>query len=174
MDRKRVAATTLAALVLAFLLRIVPGYLVDQWVTGAPEAGILPIFGTVGQTVSALLYVTSAVEALAPTAAGVALGYWIARQAVDDDELRDGLRAAGAVGVALLGLTALAAVVVAVVSAPFLVVALSMPLSVVVVTLLGAVAGAGLERFDLVGDDGDVRAAGADDPSPPPADADAR
>ena len=154
MNRTRVGAATVGALVLASLLRTVPAYLVSQWASGEPGAGIVPVFGTIGQTVSTFLYVTSTVEALAPTAAGVALGYWIARAAVDDDELRGGLRTAGAVGVALVGLLALTAVAVSVVSDPFFVIALTTPLTVVVVTLLGAVAGAGLERFDLLGDGG--------------------
>lgn len=174
MNRKRVAAATVAALVLAFLLRTAPGYLLSLWVDGDPGAGVVPIYGSIGQTVSTLLYVTSALDALAPTAVGVALGYWIAREAVDDDARRTGLRTVGAVVVGLLGLLLPAAVVVAIVSDPFFVVTLLRPFTVLVVTFLGVVAGAGLEQFDLF-DDGTDSVGETTDPAPSAdADADAR
>ena len=152
MNRKRVTVATVGVLVLAFLLKTVPSYLLDLWASGDPGSGPLPLLDSVGQSVSLYFYIGSTITTLAPTGVGAAFGYMLAAEAADD--LREALRTAGTVAVGTLGVVAAAAVVVAVVMDPFFVITLSTPATVVIVTYLGMVGGAGVERFALLGDGG--------------------
>ena len=159
MNSRRISAVAAAVTLLSIAGRWGPGWLlgqkVDRWTTGA-DTGFLPVFGSVGQTVTTYLYAVRAVELLLPLAAGVALGVWLARR-VESDELKAGLRAVAVGSTAIVVLPIGWAIVVwSGFDTGGLAMALAMSLTLVVAgpvfVTIAAAAGVGLETLGVFDD----------------------
>lgn len=113
MDSRRISAVAAVATLLSLAGRWVPGWLlgrqIDGW-TGGGGPGVLPLLGSVGQTVSVYSNAVDVVEQLVPLAVGVALGVWLARR-VASEEHRGALRAVAVGSGAVVAVPTLAAVV---------------------------------------------------------------
>jgi len=160
MNRTRVGAATVGALVLAFLLQTVPGQLLRRWVVSDRDGSLVPTFGSAADTSAVYISLAAAVESVAPVGVGVVLGYAVTRHT---DDARRSLRTVGFVGVGGIAVLCILAVVGWLSGGASAAASTSEPAVTVVLTFLGAVAGAGLERFDLLGDDGSTD--GTADPS---------
>lgn len=113
MNRRSISAIAAVATLLSVAGRWVPGWLLGQQIDGWTDGGgsvILPLLGSVGQTVSVYSYVVDAIEQVVPLAVGVALGVWLARR-VASEERRGALRAVAVGSTAVVVLPAIAAVV---------------------------------------------------------------
>lgn len=114
MNSRRVSAVAAVVTVLSMAGRWGPGGLlgqvIDGWVEGTGPA-VLPLFGTVGQTVLIYNDAIDVVQLFVPLALGVGLGVWLARS-VRSEELRAGLRAVAVGSTAVVMLAIIPVVVV--------------------------------------------------------------
>lgn len=162
MNRKQSGALAGAITLLALGASTIPGYLVEQWVDSGLRAGVVPMVGTPGTTVSVYTSLVNVVEIGVPVLLGVGLGYSLARR-LDDDELSEALRAVagGSIGTVLLaatvplsllsvggGVGGVAGVVM------YTTVVLQHLITVSLLVTAGTGAGVVLDRFDLTGGDG--------------------
>lgn len=170
MDSNRVSAVAAAVTLLAMAARWAPGWLlgrqIDGWVDGG-GASVLPLLGSVGQTVTTYNYVVRAVELVAPLAIGVALGVWLARR-VGNEELGAGLRAVAVGSAAVVALPVVGVVVWSGFDPGSLAMAFGMVLSLVaagpVSITVAAAAGAMFETLGVFDDGSDEQPEGpADD-----------
>jgi len=152
-DKRYISAATITALILGAVTWIAPSYLVDLWLDGESEAGVIPIVDTIGTSVVLFTSVAGVVEVLGTSGIGIALGNWIARNASSDEEIYHALRTVEKFVLGIIGLLVILVGVWAVFGGPSVFGPLSVPIITGFLVFIGTIAGAAINRFGLLGND---------------------
>ncbi|MEF8800985.1 MAG: hypothetical protein V5A38_13545 [Halolamina sp.] len=154
MNANRIGTVAGVMAIVTLLVSTVPAIVLRRWIGGDPGQGPVPLFGTVGITVSAYWSIVDIIGVVVPIALGIVLGVWIGRHDGTTGEMRRGLRAA-TIGSAVAVLLA-TAIPVVIWSAPadvagvgLFVVVVQHLVSASLVVTDGAFAGAALEQFEF-------------------------
>lgn len=144
MNDKRIATATVAVAAAAFVARYTPGFLMNRWADGLVRGTTEPPFGTAGEFVLFVSHAVEVVEVTAPLAIGVGFGVLIGQRFED---VGGTLRTVAGTGLSLVALATVGGFFAMGADLGFAL-ALGAPVyAVCLLVIVGAVAGAGMDRL---------------------------